>query len=148
MFQNYKLKTITTMAKIKSTRTRQDPAFLLYSADFLVRSVEMTDEQIGKFIKLLCYQHQTGHMKKETMLLVCKEEDGEIFSRFIIDNNGLYYNKELDDEVKRRSGICETNKKNIEKYWEEKREKERQKGETNKEEKININHHIPEYDDE
>ena len=36
----------------------KDPAFLFYSSDFLSGTFTMTNEQIGKYIRLLCIQHQ------------------------------------------------------------------------------------------
>lgn len=42
----------------------KDPAFLFYSQDFYTGTVFMTDEQVGKFIRLLCLQHQTGHLNE------------------------------------------------------------------------------------
>jgi hypothetical protein len=134
------------MAKIKEIKTKQDPAYRLFTAEFLVRNMDMTDDQVGKFIKLLCFQHQNGHMTEETMLMFCKEKDNKIFSRFLVDSKGLYYNKEMDDEIIRRSDVCETNRKNIGEYWEKKRRKE-EKGRADLEEgKNKVDSHIPEYD--
>ena len=40
----------------------KDPAFLFYPSDFLTGTMFMTDEQVGKYIRLLCAQHQKGHL--------------------------------------------------------------------------------------
>ena len=40
----------------------KDPAFLFYSNDFLTGTYTMTDEQVGKYIRLLCLQHQKGEL--------------------------------------------------------------------------------------
>ena len=46
----------------------KDPAFLFYSSDFLSGTMLMTDEEVGKDIRLLCLQHQKGHLKEKDML--------------------------------------------------------------------------------
>ena len=40
----------------------KDPAFLFYSSDFLTGTMFFTDEQVGKYIRLLCAQHQKGQI--------------------------------------------------------------------------------------
>jgi len=35
----------------------KDPAFLLYSGDFLNGTADMEPEEVGVYIRLLCYQH-------------------------------------------------------------------------------------------
>ena len=69
----------------------KDPAFLFYSSDFLTGTALMSDEQVGKYIKLLCYQHQKGHLTERDMLKICSTHDEDIFSKFEKDENGLYY---------------------------------------------------------
>lgn len=50
----------------------KDPAFLFYSSDFLSGTMLMTDEEIGQYIKLICLQHQKGHLKEKDILNICK----------------------------------------------------------------------------
>lgn len=76
----------------------KDPAILFYPADFMIGTALMSFEQRGKYISLLCYQHQLGHLSKEDMIGVCGKEDDKIFSKFDKDEKGLYYNKRLEDE--------------------------------------------------
>ena len=59
----------------------------------------MTDEQVGKYIRLLCLQHQKGNLTKEHMMYICKSYDKDIFDKFRIDENGLYYNERLRIEI-------------------------------------------------
>ena len=86
----------------------KDPAFLFYSNDFLTGTFLMTDEQIGRYIKLLCLQHQKGHLKEKDMLNICKEYDEDIFSKFIQDEQGNYYNKRLEEEAEKRNKFVES----------------------------------------
>lgn len=118
----------------KRAAIRQDPAYRLYTADFLVRNFDITDEQMGKFIRLLCYQHQNGHLSEETMKSFCKGVDEMVFSRFSRDGQGRYYNLEMEKEVQRRVEVSKTKSENAKK----------RKG---KENDI-VDTHISEYDDD
>jgi len=90
----------------------KDPAFLFYSQDFYTGTVFFTDEQVGKYVRLLCLQHQTGHLEEKHMINICKTYDKDIFSKFIRDDKGLYYNERLDAEINRRIKYCETRREN------------------------------------
>ena len=90
----------------------KDPAFLFYPQDFYTGTVFFTDEQVGKYIRLLCLQHQTGHLEEKHMLNICGTYDVEIFSKFIRDDKGKYYNERLDKEINRRINYCESRRKN------------------------------------
>ena len=56
----------------------KDPAFLFYSSDFLTGTMFLSDEQVGKFIRLLCVQHQKGRLSEKHMLSICKAYDSDI----------------------------------------------------------------------
>lgn len=90
----------------------KDPAFLFYSNDFLSGTFLMSDEQIGRYIKLLCLQHQKGHLKEKDMLNICKTYDEDIFCKFKQDKEGNYYNERLDEEVIRRKKYSESRRNN------------------------------------
>ncbi len=90
----------------------KDPAFLFYSSDFLSGTMLMSDEQVGQYIKLLCLQHQKGHLKEKDMLNICKAYDEDIFSKFKKDEQGNYYNQRLEDEVTRRKKYSESRRNN------------------------------------
>ena len=72
----------------------------------------MTDEQIGKYIKLLCYQHQMGHLSERDMLKICKTYDEDIFSKFEKDQDGLFFNARLSQEVEKRKAYSESRRQN------------------------------------
>ncbi|KKP74706.1 MAG: hypothetical protein UR73_C0037G0015 [candidate division WS6 bacterium GW2011_GWF1_35_23] len=90
----------------------KDPAFLLYSSDFLTGIMFMSDEQVGKYIKLLCAQHQKGMLAEEDMLNICKTYDKKIFEKFKKTQDGLYYNERLSVEVERRKSYSESRRNN------------------------------------
>lgn len=97
-------------------KSQKDPAFLFYSSDFLSGTMFFSDEQVGKYIRLLCCQHQNGHLKEKHMLTICGGYDEDIFSKFEQDENGLYYNRRLDAEILRRSKYTESRRKNASSY--------------------------------
>lgn len=90
----------------------KEPAFLFYSNDFLSGTMLMTDEEIGQYIKLLCLQHQKGHLKEKDMLSVCKTYNEEIFSKFKQDEEGNYYNERLEYEANKRKAYSESRRNN------------------------------------
>lgn len=93
----------------------KDPAFLFYSSDFLTGTTVMTDEQVGKYIRLMCLQHQQGHLAEKHMLSICKAYDEDVFSKFTKDDNGLFYNERLDYEIERRRKYTESRRNNASK---------------------------------
>jgi hypothetical protein len=80
----------------------KDPAFLFYSSDFLTGTMFMNNEQVGKYIRLLCAQHQIGHLNEKDMLNICKTYDKDIFEKFTKDEAGKYYNVRLESETNKR----------------------------------------------
>jgi hypothetical protein len=90
----------------------KDPAFLFYSNDFLTGTQFFTDEQTGKYIKMLATQHQIGHLTENQMIHICKTYDKDVFAKFEKDSEGLYYNERLELEVVKRKKYSESRSKN------------------------------------
>ena len=90
----------------------KDPAVLFYTSDFLSGTMTMRNEQVGKYIKLLCIQHQQGHLSEEDMLEICGAYDERIFSKFVKDENGLYYNVRMEVEANKRRAYIESRSNN------------------------------------
>ena len=86
----------------KEEYENKDPAFLFYSSDFLTGTMFMSDAQLGKYIKILCTQHQKGHLSEKDMLKICKRYDKDIFDKFKKDSDGNYYNIRLEKEIAKR----------------------------------------------
>ena len=90
----------------------KDPAFLFYTSDFLTGTSFLTNEQIGKYIRLLCHQHQNGHLKEKDMLKICLTYDEDVFEKFEKDENGLFFNVRLDEEIHKRKAYSESRRNN------------------------------------
>lgn len=90
----------------------KDPAFLFYSSDFLTGTLTMTDEQVGKYIRLMCLQHQNGGLSEKDMLFICKTYDKDIWNKFVLHDDNLFYNERLRLEVIRRKEYSESRRNN------------------------------------
>ena len=92
----------------------KDPALLFYTSDFLTGTMFLSDEQVGKYIRLLCAQHQKGRLEEKDMLNICKTHDNDVFSKFKKDSDGLYYNERMEMEATKRKNYSESRRKNRE----------------------------------
>lgn len=90
----------------------KDPAFLFYTGDFSTGTQFFSDEQVGKFLRLLMAQHQHGRLSEQQMIFICKSYDKEVFSKFKKDDNNLYFNIRLEFEVNKRRSFSESRSKN------------------------------------
>jgi len=95
----------------------KDPAFIFYSSDFLTGTQFFDDEQTGKYIRLMCAQHQHGHLTQKQVSIILKNNDLEILEKFSIDEEGKYFNKKLDSVISERKIHSEKQKENIAKRW-------------------------------
>jgi len=90
----------------------KDPALLFYSGDFLVGTMTMTMEQKGKYITLLCLQHQQGFLTEEDMKEHLDDTDIKVFNKFDKSADGNYYNLRLKEEAERRKTYSESRRNN------------------------------------
>jgi uncharacterized protein YdaU (DUF1376 family) len=89
----------------------KDPAILFYTADFRQGTLLLSDEQTGQYIRLLCDQHQNGHLPDQHILNVCKTYDSPVLKKFIRDENGFWYNKRMQLETIKRVSYCDSRKR-------------------------------------
>lgn len=90
----------------------KDPAVLFYTSDFISGTLTMSDAQRGRYITLLCLQHQQGSLTEEDMLNICKTYDAKVFSKFTKDQDGTYYNERMRVECDKRKKYSESRRKN------------------------------------
>jgi len=107
----------------------KDPAVLFYTQDFITGTLLMTDEQRGKYILLLCLQHQNGKLTERDMLKICGKKDEDIWCKFF-QENGYFYNKRMLLESEKRNKFSERQRERIQKYWDEKKEMGEYRGNT------------------
>lgn len=80
----------------------KDPAFLFYASDFLTGTMFFSNEQVGKYIRLLCSQHQHGGLIDKQSFDNLVGEDNLLRSKFISTADG-YYNERLSVEMENRN---------------------------------------------
>jgi hypothetical protein len=90
----------------------KDPAFLFYSSDFLTGTMLLNMEQRGKYITLLCLQHNKGRLSEKDMLLICGAYDSDVFAKFTKDEEGYFFNERLSTEVQKRKAYSESRRNN------------------------------------
>ena len=102
----------------------KSPAVLFYTSDFLTGTILFTDEETGQYIRLLCHQHQLGHLPKKHILKICGSKESPVLDKFQTDDKGLYFNKRMEEEINKRKEHAEKQRVRIQNYWNEKKKME------------------------
>lgn len=89
-----------------------DPAFLFYSSDFLSGVTDLTMEERGQYITLLCLQHQKGTLSEKTIRLTIGSVSGDVIKKFTQNEDGYFYNKRLQSEIEKRQKFTESRRNN------------------------------------
>lgn len=90
----------------------KSPAVMLYTSDFLVEVMDMTMEERGQYITLLCLQHQKGHLSEKTIKACVRTLSPEVREKFEQDENGCWFNRKLAEEIERRNAYSESRSRN------------------------------------
>lgn len=90
----------------------KDPAFLFYSSDFLSGISDLTMEERGQYITLLCVQHQKYSLNEKTIRLLVGNVSVDVMNKFSKDENGNFYNKRLREESEKRNKFTESRRNN------------------------------------
>jgi uncharacterized protein YdaU (DUF1376 family) len=90
----------------------KDPAFLFYSSDFLNGVADLTMEERGQFITLLCLQHQKGTLTDKTIRLSLGSVSVDVLSKFLKDKDGNFFNERLNEEIEKRIQFTESRRNN------------------------------------
>ena len=86
----------------------KDPAVLFYTQDFLTGCTDLTFEERGQYITLLCLQHQKGHLSEKTIRLTLGSVSVDVMSKFLMDEEGCYYNERMEEEINKRLHFLDT----------------------------------------
>ena len=94
----------------------KDPAVLFYFQDFLVGTEFMTDEEVGKYIRLLCHQADKGSLTFQQMLRICRTPNipPAIMEKFQQNGDGNFYQERMKIERDRRMKYSDSRRKNRE----------------------------------
>jgi uncharacterized protein YdaU (DUF1376 family) len=86
----------------------KDPAILFYTGDFLNGCTDLTFDERGQYITLLCLQHQKGHLSEKTIRLTVGSVSVDVLKKFIKDGEGNYYNDRMEEEIAKRQHFLDT----------------------------------------
>jgi uncharacterized protein YdaU (DUF1376 family) len=102
------------------------PAFQLYAGDFLVGTAMMTSEEVGGYIRLLCYEWTNGPLANDPAVLSrlsgCTSNAlASVMHKFSIDDAGKVYNERLEQVRKEREDFAASRAENAKKGWEKRK---------------------------
>jgi len=81
----------------------KDPAFLFYSSDFITGCADLTMEERGQFITLMCLQHQKGALSEKIIKLQCGGNvSPDVMAKFEQNEDGLFFNSRVKKEKEKR----------------------------------------------
>ena len=90
----------------------KDPAFLFYSSDFLSGVVDLTMEERGQYITLLCLQHIKGTLTEKTIRLSVGSVSVDVLAKFVKNEDGEYKQLRLVEEIEKRQNFTESRRSN------------------------------------
>ena len=90
----------------------KDPAFLFYSSDFLNGVSDLTMEERGQYITLLCLQHQKGSLSEKTIRLSVGSVSVDVMAKFQKDEAGNFFNERLILEMEKRANFTQSRRNN------------------------------------
>lgn len=80
---------------------RRSPAFQFYADDFLAGTLDMSQSDVGSYIRLLCHQWSRGSIPVETekqQRLAGGSISVDVLAKFRLYEDGLLRNQRLEDE--------------------------------------------------
>jgi uncharacterized phage protein (TIGR02220 family) len=95
----------------------KDPAFLFYSSDFLTGVIDLTMEERGQYITLLCVQHSKGRLTEKAIKAAVGEVSKDVLSKFKKDESELYYSPRLEHEIEKRRKHSAKQRNNVNQRW-------------------------------
>jgi len=101
-----------------------DPAFLFYPSDFLTGVSDLTFEERGQYITLLCLHHQKGRLSQKMITLCCGNATADVMAKFSQDEQGLYYNLRLEKEIAKRTQFADKQKERAINGWKKRKEEQ------------------------
>lgn len=105
---------------------KRSPAFQFYPQDFLVGTADMSAEEIGGYIRLLCYQWAKGELIDDNRKLMQMSGIFDLNTlkiikmKFIRQENGTIVNLKLKSVAEEQDKYRENQRKKASKRWESK----------------------------
>lgn len=89
------------MSEQSQSGKRKSPAFQFYADDFLAGTLDMSQEDVGSYIRLLCHQWSRGSIPVETekqQRLAGGSISVDVLLKFPVCDDGLRRNPRLEEE--------------------------------------------------
>lgn len=102
----------------------KDPAFLFYPSDFLTGVSDLTMEERGQYITLLCLQHQKHSLTDKAIKLSVGNVSADVLKKFSRDPDGNFFNSRLRIEAEKRVKHSEKQRDRAIKGWEKRKKKD------------------------
>jgi len=102
----------------------KDPAFLFYSSDFLTGVSDLTFEERGQYITLLCIHHQKGRLTQKMIDIAAPNATADVMAKFKQDDQGLFFNERLEAEKEKRAEHAEKQRQRALNGWEKRKKKQ------------------------
>lgn len=93
-----------------SEEKRRAPAFQFYADDFLAGTMEMSQTEVGAYIRLLCHQWNRGSIPVETekqQRLAGGSVSVDVLAKFPADESGLLRNRRMEMERQKQTAYRE-----------------------------------------
>lgn len=95
----------------------KDPAFLFYPNDWLGGTMLFSRLHKGAYMDVLMAQFNHGHMALEDIETLLGDDFNKVWAKLKTklnqDENGLYYNDRLDQEINKRKAYTESRRQNL-----------------------------------
>ena len=72
----------------------------------------MSFEDRGKYITILAQMHQQGRLDEETISFLVGSVSVKLKTKFSVDENGLWYNIRLEEEIEKRAAFIDSRREN------------------------------------
>lgn len=111
----------------------KDPAVLFYTSDFLTGTILLSWEDKGKYISILCAQHQIfpEHFPEEYLISILGSLENPVFKKFKKDPEGKYFNVKMEEAIKARIKHSNYQKERALKGWENRKKESRKNAPAN-----------------
>lgn len=105
----------------------KDPATLFYWNDWYTGTLTMGRHAKGCYMDLLCAQFNNGHLSEEEIKTILGSDFtiwDVLRKKFACDENGLFFNKKLDETIKKRKAFCAVQAEKVKQRWKETKNKQ------------------------
>lgn len=96
------------------------PAFQFYADDFIAGTSDMTNEEVGVYVRLLCYQWSKGAIPSDTdrlNLICCGNAKPHAIAKFGLCEDGMLRNERMEKERSKQAAFREKQAENGKKRW-------------------------------